>query len=100
VQGTGPSRGPGATLLSRSSLEPRRSGAGRGPDRRGKGTVVALSHRAAPGPKKSSRPAGGGQVAGAGSWRGAGTCTTGPVAGAGSRVSGEGLGRATWTKVA
>ena len=38
---------------------------------------------------------------GAGSWRGSGTRAAGPgAAGGGSKVSGEGLGRATWTKVA
>ena len=59
-------------------------------------------HRVAPGPKTSSRLAGGsGQVVGAGSRRGSGTRAAGSgAAGGGSSVSGEGLGRATWTKVA
>jgi hypothetical protein len=60
-------------------------------------------HGAVPGPKMSSRSRVGGGESGhgpeAGSSRGVGTRIVG-CAGGGSRVSGEGFGRATWTKVA
>ena len=88
------------------------SGGGDGPPGSADGLVVQVgtfgqaedgervgAHRAAPGPKMSSRSRVLGQGAGAGSPRGAGSWITG-CAGGGKRVSGDGLGRATWTKVA
>ena len=58
-------------------------------------------HEAASGPKRSSRSRVGGgesgQGAREGSSRGVGSCGTG-CAGGGRRLSGDGFGRATWTK--
>jgi SAM-dependent methyltransferase len=66
--------------------------------------VLVRVHPWPPGPKTSSRLGGSGQEAGpgtgAGSRSGSGIQSGTFRAGAGSRVSGEGLGRATWTKVA
>jgi SAM-dependent methyltransferase len=62
--------------------------------------VLAGGHRASPGPKTSSRLGGSGQAGpGTGSRSGSGIWSGTSRAGAGSRVSGDGRGRATWMKV-
>jgi SAM-dependent methyltransferase len=69
----------------------------------GQPQCIERVHSDPPGPKTSSRSCGSGQTSGTGtgSRRGSGTRLGSSSAGVGGiRVSGEGFGRATWTKVA